>query len=117
MKADEETREAGLSDSEWEQLFEPVHADNEAREKAVIARGQLNDEVVAIAQDWLIGHGYDIPSDSPDYRSFAIRFHRAMFAATKVAKARSEGEWAETPAAPVAPPTHVTHFPKPRKTP
>lgn len=103
LQADQETREAGLSDEDWKNHVEPIHADNEAREKAVIARGQLNDDAEAVAQDWLVSHGYDIPTNSPDFRNFAIKFHRAMSAATKATKARSEGEWIETPLAPVAP--------------
>lgn len=114
LKADQETREAGLSAEDWKIHIEPIHADNEAREKAVIARGQLNDDAEAVAQDWLVNHGYDIPQNSPDFRNFAIKFHRAMSVATRATKARSEGNWVETPAEPVAP-LRSRHSPAKRK--
>lgn len=101
LKADEELRADGLDDAGWKHL-ETIKAETEATEKAAIARGQLTDQAAAVAEDWLTSHGYNIPTDSPDFKAFAMRFHKAMSGATKVTKARDDGEWIDTPVAPVA---------------
>lgn len=107
LTADEELRVAGLDDDQFAMLQE---SDAEAmqREQAAISRGALTPAAMDVAHEWLIGHGYDLPHDSPEFRAFAVKFHRRLSEATKVAQSRNLGQWVDTPPVPAPVPSKAS---------
>ena len=100
LSADEALRAEGLEEHELA-LLQAHDAEATQREQAAISRGSLSESAMDIVDEWLHGHGYDLPRDSTDFRQFAVRFYRRLAEATKVAQSRNLGQWADTPPAPV----------------
>lgn len=110
LQADEEIRTGGL-DEHWSEFVERTIEERKARERLAIARGIMDQEAEAIAEDWLWHYGYDLDRASPEFKQFALELFRRTQAATKAMQARSEGEWVETPG-PLPPPKPVREVPK-----
>lgn len=100
ISADEEIRNQGIDDIIFDQLEATTKESKEA-ERAAISRGALTEHTIAIASDWLQGHGYALPEDSHEFRQFALKFIKAQTVATKALEARHSGEHVETPTPPV----------------
>jgi hypothetical protein len=83
-------------------------AECDVGERAAAARGELTPSLQEKAQDWLRGYGYDLPTDSPEFRSFALKFARMGQQGSNVIKRREAGEFVDTPPAPPATPNAAT---------
>lgn len=90
LTADDEMRLAGLSDDLFDSMTE-WHDEAEARERRVIARGQIDQHTKDVAAEWLSVEGFDIAEDSKEFSMFVHEFVRAQTATTKAFKARHEG--------------------------
>jgi integrase len=99
ISADEEIRNEGVDDLIFDRLSESTQEFKEA-ERAAIARGMLTDHTKSIVSDWLIGHGYELPEESPEFRQFALKFMKSQTTATKALELRQSGEHIETPSQP-----------------
>lgn len=100
LTSDQEARELGdyQDDDTYQRSLHFMDAYGAALREE-IGRGILGvSEDVAL--DWLGGHGYDIPKDSPEYRRIVLAFAKARAEALKVRKARFSGEWVDTPPPP-----------------
>lgn len=53
-----------------------------------------------IADDWLRGHGYDLPEESEDRRRVLLEFAKGLSHALQALKSRKAGEWVDTPSVP-----------------
>lgn len=98
MQADEEGRIAGMSEEDFAGHIKRLE-EVEAEGTAAIARGQLG-AIQAKADDWLIGHGYNLPRDSEGYRKFVFEFAKAQARVSQSIRARNRGEPVDTPAMP-----------------
>lgn len=101
LASDEESRELGsyVEESDYRRAVEWLEADSAALREE-LGRGLLR-ESVEVAQDWLRGHGYAIPEDSPEFRKIALSFAKARAEAVKARKARLGGDWVDTPPEPL----------------
>lgn len=95
LVADEQWRSAGVDDSDFDHI-ERIHSEADQSERAGIARGHLDDHAKAIISDWLVGHGYEIAVDSPEFVSLGRQFLKAQAAGTRAMEARHRGDWVET---------------------
>jgi integrase len=100
LTADDEIRGAGVDDFTYARMS-ASHAEAEATERVAVARGQLTPTAIMIVEDWLRGHGYDVDSQSPAFREFALKFIKAQAEATKAVKLRHEGVPVDTPEKPL----------------
>jgi len=74
------------------------------RESVKVAMGAGDfSGVGAIADDWLWGHGYDLPENSEDRRRVLVEFAKGVSRAFQALEARQEGRWVDTPPAPSMP--------------
>lgn len=99
LKADEELRASGIDDFMFNR-FEGWTTEATEAERLAISRGQLTPHAIAIASDWLYGHGYGVDTESEGFRQFALKFIRSQQPATKAIQQRNSGELVETPPAP-----------------
>lgn len=99
LSADDEIRDAGVDDFTFEMLTEFTN-EADTTERLAVSRGNLSPHALAIASDWLGGHGYDIKQDSKEFRDFALAFIKAQVEATKAIKLRDQGTPSPTPPAP-----------------
>lgn len=99
LSADDDLRYAGLDDDTFD-LLTAFTDEAESTEKLAVSRGNLSPHAIAIVSDWLIGHGYDIPEDSKEFRDFALRLVKAQIEATNTIKLRNQGTPSATPPAP-----------------
>ncbi|MFT3960860.1 integrase [Propionivibrio sp.] len=76
-------------------------ADSETR--LAISRRIFTGALPSIVEDWLWGHGYDIPRDSESFREVCREFAKGRAEAIQAKKARNAGEWVETPPRPEPP--------------
>lgn len=93
-----ESRHGGLTEDGFERLAGTI-AELDQVERKAASRGDTKG-IQQQAADWLQGYGYDIPEDSPQFRSFALRFAEASHQATKLLAKQQQGEFIETPEAP-----------------
>jgi integrase len=97
--ADDEIRYAGVDDDAFK-ILKGFTNEADATEKLAVSRGNLSPHAIAVASDWLTGHGYDIPEDSKEFRDFALSFIKAQIEATNAIKLRDQGTPSPTPSAP-----------------
>lgn len=110
LEAHETDRLAGLDANGFEQAVEAVTY-LDAAERNVAAKGDIRG-VQERAADWLRGYGYSIPMDSPEFRSFAMRFAKAGQPLTQALLKQQRGEFVELPqAAPQAAPKETEKAP------
>lgn len=96
LVADEEGRDLG---HEWElQAAGAALVECDSAEREAIA-GRSLAGVSEQAQDWLLGHGFDLDTSSQEFRSFARQFAKAQQRASKAVRQRDAGDWVETPEA------------------
>ncbi len=103
LSADEGCRESGeyVDDDRYQQALRVLDEDaTESRQELARGAFALSAE---IARDWLSGHGYDIPADSPEYRRVVMEFAKARAQKLKMQRTRNAGEWVATPPAPIEP--------------
>lgn len=102
LAADQEARELGdyEDDDHYERSTRLMDAYTEAL-KEELGRGKVGFSI-DLALDWLWGHGYDIPTDSPEFRKIVLAFSKAHAEALVIQKRRLSGEWVDTPPAPPA---------------
>jgi integrase len=98
LSADDEIRYAGVDDDTFEML-KGFTSEAETTEKLAVSRGNLSPHAVAVASDWLTGHGYDIKEDSKEFRDFALSLIKAQIEATNAIKLRDQGTPTPTPTA------------------
>jgi integrase len=104
MKADEEGRVLGMDSEGYERHLKWLE-DAEKGGLAAVARGQFAD-LEPYIDDWLTGHGYELPKDSKDYRQFAYEFAKAQTRVNQQLRARDRGEAVDTPSMPLDAPAH-----------
>lgn len=75
LQADEEIRTGGM-DEFWSECVERTIQERQHRERLAVARGQLDAEAEAMAEDWLWYYGYDLDRSSPEFKQFALDFFR-----------------------------------------
>ncbi|MDP1673887.1 MAG: site-specific integrase [Burkholderiales bacterium] len=95
LGADEEGRQIGLSEEEYLRLEDQLRH-FEAAGRSAVARGDLKKWESRI-DDWLWGHGFELPRESESYRKFGYAFVKAQFRATIDRQARQRGEAVDTP--------------------
>lgn len=95
LQADDETREKGMDDFEYE-LVSSFHAEADSSERKVISRGVFSGMTLDMVDEWLFSEGFDIPRDSTEFKRFALELVKAQSRTTKALMARHEGEAVET---------------------
>jgi uncharacterized protein DUF6538 len=99
LDADQETRE--LDDEAFSRAAEELQQDDQETRQA-LAHG-LYGQIKQIAQDWLNGHGYDIPEDAPEFLRVLSKFAKARAEAISARKLGNSGEAVDTPNPPPSP--------------
>lgn len=102
LGAHEESRDAGdyTDDSLFHASLQYLQqAEDENR--AALSRGLLKGDLPAIVQNWLTGHGYDIPEDGEAFRGICLAFAKGRAEAVQARRERNEGRWVDTPPPPV----------------
>ena len=101
LSIDEQIRIDGdLESDEGFEMHLDTLAENEQASSNAIGRGRF-DGLQLQAEDWLTGHGYELPSE--ELRRFTFRFAKKAAEANKAVRARNAGEVIETPKVPQSP--------------
>lgn len=111
LEAHEEDRLKGMDEDGFERTVQAV-AHLDTAERNVAAKGDIRG-IQGQAADWLQGYGYSIPLDSPEFRSFAMRFAEAGQPLTQALLKQQRGEFVELPqVAPKEPQKATSSAPK-----
>jgi hypothetical protein len=103
MQADEGARVDGMTEWDYERHLKWLE-ESENKTGEAVARGGVA-ALEAVTDDWLTGHGYELPKDSEGYRRFAYEFAKAQARVNQFLRARDRGEPVDTPPMPLeAPP-------------
>lgn len=106
---DEQERSSGLTDEVFEDIDLQLGAVDH-RDRAAIARGNFcadeddlrGPSLMLAAGDWLADYGYNLATDSPDYRRFITELAKASSRVTALIRKRQAGDPVDTPPAETA---------------
>lgn len=107
---DEETRLEGLDDRAYAKMQETYDIVLPAL-KADLARGRVDDGAAWEFDDFLRSHGFNVPTNTENYRRVHMGMLRAWVRAIEQQKQRHNGEPVETPKAPEIAPRRLLTMP------
>ena len=109
LGADEEGRDAGdLATDEGYAAFLRQMNSLEEETREALARRLFGGSLPLVVEDWLQGHGFNVPQDSAEFRSLCLEFAKGRSKALEVKRLRNEGQWVDTPPPPSASPVGVS---------
>jgi integrase len=106
LQEDDDLRFDGLSERDYakqQETFDIVVPSL----RADLARGFVADDTAWEFDDFLKSHGFNVPSDSPDFRRVCLAMQRSWVRALEIEQKRHHGEPIDTPKAPTIGPKRV----------